>query len=286
MSVYRVGTNKSSTNVFPSVRPTLDLDFANSKTLDPRITFTRASGGSYVGADGLIKYAGVNEPRFDHDPVTGESLGLLIEESRTNLFLRSEEFNISPWILSRVTISSNVISSPFGDITADKIIEESSTFNKEILQIITLTSGVSYTISVFAKSSERYLFRFGIDTTTMGQFTAAYFDLLKGEISSISGGINSATITKYPNGWYRCTATFTPVVTRSSGIYITLAQSGTITGHLGDGASGIYIWGAQLEQDMVNYYEQQYQESLALLRGLGDGKDRRSAYRDGQLSLT
>jgi hypothetical protein len=84
MSVYRVGGNKSSQNVFPSVRPTLDLDFANSKTLDPRITFTRSSGGSYVGADGLIKYAGVNEARFDHDPETGESLGLLIEESKTN----------------------------------------------------------------------------------------------------------------------------------------------------------------------------------------------------------
>jgi hypothetical protein len=45
MSVYRVGGNKSSQNVFPSVRPTLDLDFANSKTLDPRITFTRARVG-------------------------------------------------------------------------------------------------------------------------------------------------------------------------------------------------------------------------------------------------
>ena len=39
------------------------------------------------------------------------------------------------------------------------------------------------------------------------------------------------------------------------------------------------------EQDMVNYYEQKYQESLALLKELGDGKDRRSAYRDGQLRL-
>jgi len=39
------------------------------------------------------------------------------------------------------------------------------------------------------------------------------------------------------------------------------------------------------EQDMVTYYEQKYQESLALLRDLGDGKDRRSAYRDGQLRL-
>ena len=84
MSVYRVGTNKSSINNFPSIRPSLDLDFANTKTLDPRITFTRASSGSYFGADGILKYAGVNEARFDHDPVTGESLGLLIEEQRTN----------------------------------------------------------------------------------------------------------------------------------------------------------------------------------------------------------
>jgi hypothetical protein len=61
--------NTSAELDFPNVLPTLDLDFANSKTLDPRITFTRSSGGSYVGADGLIKYAGVNEARFDHDPV-------------------------------------------------------------------------------------------------------------------------------------------------------------------------------------------------------------------------
>jgi len=81
--------NTSAELDYPTVLPTLDLDFANSKTLDPRITFTRSSGGSYVGADGLIKYAGVNEPRFNHDPVTGESLGLLVEEQRTNLIFSS-----------------------------------------------------------------------------------------------------------------------------------------------------------------------------------------------------
>lgn len=85
MPVYRVG-NKSSNNSFPTVSPTLDLDFANSKTLDPRITFTRSSGGSYVDKNGIIKYVSVNEPRFDHDPVSGRSKGLLIEEQRINLF--------------------------------------------------------------------------------------------------------------------------------------------------------------------------------------------------------
>jgi hypothetical protein len=80
-------------NTFPQQRPTLNLDFANSKTLDPRITFTRSQTGNgvtYVGEDGLIKYASADEPRFDHDPVTGECLGLLVEESRSNLFTRSD----------------------------------------------------------------------------------------------------------------------------------------------------------------------------------------------------
>lgn len=62
----------------------LDLRFAQQKTLDSRITFTRASSGTYVGSDGLIKTATTNEARFDHNPTTGESLGLLVEEQRTN----------------------------------------------------------------------------------------------------------------------------------------------------------------------------------------------------------
>ena len=67
----------------------LDLRFALQKTLDPRITFTRASSGTYVGSDGLVKTATTNEARFDHNPTTGESLGLLVEEARTNLLLNS-----------------------------------------------------------------------------------------------------------------------------------------------------------------------------------------------------
>ena len=39
--------------------------------------------GTYVDDMGIIKYTSNNTPRFDHDPDTRESLGLLIE-SRTN----------------------------------------------------------------------------------------------------------------------------------------------------------------------------------------------------------
>lgn len=77
-------------NLYPTQRPALDLNFARAKRLDPRVSLTRASVGTYVGNDGLIKYAAAGEARFDHDPVTGESLGLLREDSRSNLLLNSE----------------------------------------------------------------------------------------------------------------------------------------------------------------------------------------------------
>jgi hypothetical protein len=70
-------------------------------------------------------------------------------------------------------------------------------------------------------------------------------------------------------------------------------QNATGTSWLGDNFSAVLLYGAlreavifqKGEQDMVNYYEQKYQESLALLSLLGEGKDRRSAYRDGQLRM-
>ena len=74
----------SISQLYPAEGPTLNLNFAGSRTLDPRITFTRtqttSNGSTYMGRDGLIKYAGPDEPRFDHRYVSGdiESLGLLM----------------------------------------------------------------------------------------------------------------------------------------------------------------------------------------------------------------
>jgi hypothetical protein len=71
----------------------LDLQFALDKTLTarkgPTPVFTRGSTGTFVGSNGLIQSATTNTPRFDHDPVTLASRGLLIEESRTNLVFPS-----------------------------------------------------------------------------------------------------------------------------------------------------------------------------------------------------
>ena len=69
--------------------PTVDFLFSsgtleNAITNVNPITFNRNSIGTYVDANGVIQTAAANEERFDYDPVTGERLGLLVEESRTN----------------------------------------------------------------------------------------------------------------------------------------------------------------------------------------------------------
>lgn len=77
-------------DALPVIRPTLLLDFVNQAALDPRLTFNRSSSATYVDSAGVVRLVGNDVPRFDFDPVTGESRGLLIEDSKTNLAINSE----------------------------------------------------------------------------------------------------------------------------------------------------------------------------------------------------
>jgi hypothetical protein len=70
---------------------TLSLDFTTG-VLDSRITLTRASSGTYLGADGLVKTASTNVARFEYD-TSGNPLGLLIEAAATNLLAHTERLD-------------------------------------------------------------------------------------------------------------------------------------------------------------------------------------------------
>jgi hypothetical protein len=246
--------NTSAELDFPNVLPTLDLDFANSKTLDPRITFTRSSGGSYVGADGLIKLAGVNEARFDHDPVTGESLGLLVEESRTNLLLRSEEFDIT-WGKASSNLIPNQATSPNGTFTADKLIPNDTFTRHYAQQTLTITANATYTFSCFAKAAElnfaSVIFGMGSSPFTRG---GIIINLTTGEVSNYTVGTPLSVVRHpvqyYGNGWWKISVSVLIDTTTTFG-YVEVGASSLSTnysGYRGDNASGIYIWGAQLEQ--------------------------------------
>lgn len=116
---------------------------------------------------------------------------------------------------------------------------------------------------------------------------------------TVSGG--AVTVVTVTNGGYSyvvgdvLSATSSSLGGTGSGfsVPVNLLENPDGTSWLGDNFESVLLYGAlreaviyqKGEQDMVQYYEQKYQESLALLKELGDGKDRRSAYRDGQLRL-
>jgi len=181
--------------------------------------------------------------RFDHNPTTDESLGLLIEEQRTNLLTYSEDFTTT-WSVTRASISSNTIVAPDGTLTGDRLYESTAASNTHyVAQTASLTSGTTYTFSVYLKAGERTQVR--LRTTGTASTSDIYFNLSTGVITSSSTG--SGTITSVGNGWYRCTATGSSDLTGSNNTLIMLLDGAGSSSYTGDGYSGIYIWGAQLE---------------------------------------
>jgi len=238
-------------HLYPTTRPTLDLNFARQKRLDPRVTFTRGSTATYVGDDGLIKTAASNEARFDHDPATGESLGLLVEESRTNYIDQSVDLtDTNTWFNYKFnTPTLNAGTAPDGTNTATSLVPNTQNVNRTFsCYNISTTFQGTLTVSVFAKANGYNRFALVIDGASAGGAFGggAFFDLSTGTVTQGTSGVG--TITAYPNGWYKCVVTHTntaqafTVWPQIQG----LDNSGN-TVWTGDGTSGYLLWGFQLE---------------------------------------
>ena len=181
--------------------------------------------------------------RFDNNPTTFESLGLLIEEGRTNLVTYSEQFDNAAWTKGAATITANTIVAPDGTLIGDKMVEDTANNTHLVQQAPSYTSGTAYTYSVFAKAAERTFLQLRVSASS--QFSAS-FNLSTGVASQLASG-TTAAITSVGNGWYRCSITFTATATAVGASRIGLLSNETTQNYTGDGYSGIYIWGAQLE---------------------------------------
>ena len=218
---------------------------ANFKPLP--FDFTRASTATYVDSDGLIKTSRNGEARIDY---TDSSDGaLLLEPSRTNLLQYSEDF--SNWTNANSTDSSNQIISPDGTQNADKVITNNGSVNGQVKRNVSKSaSSITYTYSIFAKKGEWNESRLYItDNSSFVNRVQFFVSLENGEIiqATTSGTFSSASGSSqyYGNGWYRLFVTFTTGTETSLSARI-YSMSSTAT--TGDGTSGIYIYGAQLEE--------------------------------------
>jgi hypothetical protein len=218
----------------------LSLNFTNGSHLDPRITFTRASGATRTNSAGLIETVATDAPRFDYSPA-GVPLGLLIEEQRTNLALDSGE------VLSGTggVVVANQITAPDGSL-ADFFRED--TGNSEHYagdRVVAVTAGTTYTWSFYAKlglTGEAR--RACVRTGSQGPANVA-FDLETGSGTLIGGAISFGS-SSAGNGWWRCWIVF---IATGTGVAVFRQQLsiGTNTVYTGNGTSGFYLWGAQLE---------------------------------------
>jgi len=180
-------------------------------------------------------------PRFDYDPVTLAPKGLLIEEQRTNLILRSQEFDNASWSKSGSTVTANATTSPDGTADADKLVETATTGQHRASQAVTVTSGAAYTYSIYAKAAERT--SIWVRIIGAATFAGCIVDLTNGAITGTTG---TSTATNVGNGWYRITVSGTSDSTTAT-VYANLIDGAGANTYTGDGVSGIYAYGAQLE---------------------------------------
>ena len=242
--------------------PSLDLNFASNKSLidnasgNNLITFTRASTGTHIGEDGLIKTAAINEPRFDHNPITKESLGLLVEESRTNLATRSEEFQLA-WTLASSNISQNTIIGPDGNQSADGVIANTVNTSHWIeINPTGFTTATNTTSSIFVKQglgSAARLLVYGTGNAMHGvifNFSTGVATFTNTAEYTSGGGVTTSWGAQdYGNGWWRLWVSGYPDTAATNRRFrILLSNESNVTSFAGDNASSyVHVWGAQLE---------------------------------------
>jgi hypothetical protein len=173
-----------------------------------------------VGSNGLIQSAAVNAARFDHTSA-GVCRGLLIEESRTNICLQSENFGTT-WAALGCTVSVNTDVAPDGNTTADSV---------------NIISGGGQTLgqSIAVSASTAYTFSFWVKR---GTATALSYSIFNN-----TAGSNIVAPTSYYNqtssAWARVSFTFTTPAGCTSIAIFTLINGGS--------TGTVLLWGAQLE---------------------------------------
>jgi hypothetical protein len=210
--------------------------------------FTRSGSATRINSQGLIETVASGVSRLNYPMIDGVVKGCphhILEPQRTQLVQYSEDFSNAYWGKSNITVTTNQTISPDGSQNADKFLENTSTASHLISKSgISITSGVSHTLSVFVKANGRNTFR--LFTDTGGNSFFAYFNLETKSIGS-KQGLTASKIEEYPNDWYRCSISFTPTTT-SIYVQFLLTLDNETTSYTGDGSSGMYLWGAQIEQ--------------------------------------
>jgi hypothetical protein len=240
-------TNNASTAF---ARPSLSMLWSSGAAIDItlRIGLPQLEQGAF--ATSVIPTVAATVTRAaDVASITGSNFGV----TRTNLLVRSEEFDDAAWTKGNSSITANTIVAPDGTLTADKLVEDTSSATHYARRSTSPTINTNpITFSVYVKAAERIYVGLAIqEATTFTRQSNVNFNLGSGTANTVSsiGGAGSASATIIPvgNGWYRCTLTTTLGGTDTNALSWIYVSTSSGFNYTGDGTSGIYLWGAQLE---------------------------------------
>jgi hypothetical protein len=152
--------------------------------------------------------------------------------------------------LAGSTVTSNITLAPDGQTTADKLVEDTSTGGHQVSGIsIAWAGNTTYTVSIYAKADTRtqLAVAFGTSSNWVNSSRTATFNLANGTISSQSIAPLTASIQALSNGWYRCVVSATTAASPVASTLVLQLNNGVSASYTGDGTSGLFLWGAQLE---------------------------------------
>jgi len=218
------------------------------------MSVVRATTATRVNSLGLIESVAVNVPRIDY--TNGSCPSLLVEPQRTNLFTYSEQFDNAAWSKINSSITANSAISPDGSMNADKIVENNINAAHFVLKSSSYTG--TNTLSVFLKKSERDKVIIQLATASLVYY-AKLVDLTNGTLltpPSPFTNITTSSIKNFGNGWFRIDMTLTDTIIETA----FFLYNGSSYSYTGDGTSGCFIYGAQLE---VGSYATSYVPTVA-----------------------
>ena len=215
-------------------------------------TLTRASVGSYIDSAGVLQSADVDAARFTYNPTTLARLGLMVEAEVINKARYSSEYDQSAHVKSETTIDANATASPDGTTNADALVESSNNAQHQTYQSINLSAiGTTFTWSAYFKANGRSFFSMYPQS---GVSAAASFNLItKVSTDSVTTNLVDHGVEDAGSGFVRCWIAFTMT---GSTLYTvnylrTADNKGASEIYTGDGASGAYLYGIQVEDVLV-----------------------------------
>ena len=231
---------------------------ARAARVGPAVSFLRTGGATYFDSSGVLQTAGTDEARFNHDPVTGEALGLLLEDAQRNDCLQSENL-LTTWTNpgANTVITSNIGSTLDGLVTADDVLHGDSA--ETIQQTITSDDDTVYTVSAFVRQgltgAHDWVKMSWMDQSAGTNGFEAWFNIANGTVGTAqatgtgSYTAGSARISDMGGGWWRIEAAG-QIVAGSTDARFEIINTTADAVDTAETTNSVFWWGLQVESSL------------------------------------